>query len=131
MKYVGRLVTGDFEDNTMTFLIEGEMVLQAGKYAIEQIKLGNNFDSESVNKPSLPSSGLHDKNGVELKLGDVFTYKWHAGYLLDDFKAEVVFENGAFCYKIIEGYDQPYNTPFCEHDELQSDFLDYVEVVGK
>ena len=40
MKYTGQLVTGDFEDNTMTFEIEGEMVLQAGKYSIEQIESG-------------------------------------------------------------------------------------------
>jgi hypothetical protein len=41
MKYIGQLVTGDFEDNTMTFEIEGEMILQAGKYSIEQIQVGN------------------------------------------------------------------------------------------
>ena len=41
MKYTGQLVTGDFEDNTMTFEIEGEMILQAGKYRIEQIQIGN------------------------------------------------------------------------------------------
>ena len=41
MKYTGQLVTGDFEDNTMTFEIDGEMILQSGKYAIEQIQVGN------------------------------------------------------------------------------------------
>ena len=41
MKYTGQLVTGDFEDNTMTFEIEGEMILQAGKYEISQIEVGN------------------------------------------------------------------------------------------
>ena len=38
MKYTGQLVTGDFEDNTMTFEIDGEMVLQAGKYEITKIE---------------------------------------------------------------------------------------------
>ena len=28
------LITGDFENNTMTFEIEGEMILVAGKYII-------------------------------------------------------------------------------------------------
>ena len=28
------LISGDFEDNTMTFEIKGEMVLKAGKYII-------------------------------------------------------------------------------------------------
>ena len=41
MKYTGQLVTGDFEDNTMTFEIEGEMILQAGKYEISQIEVEN------------------------------------------------------------------------------------------
>jgi hypothetical protein len=41
MKYIGKLVTGDFEENTMTFEIEGEMTLQAGKYKIVQIEAGN------------------------------------------------------------------------------------------
>lgn len=35
MKYFkGTLVTGDFTDNTMTFQIGGDMVLQAGEYLI-------------------------------------------------------------------------------------------------
>tara|TARA_R110000803_G_scaffold192272_1_gene255077 strand:- start:2009 stop:2221 length:213 start_codon:yes stop_codon:yes gene_type:complete len=34
MEYIGQLVSGDFEDNTMTFEIEGLMVLKVGKYKI-------------------------------------------------------------------------------------------------
>jgi hypothetical protein len=41
MEYTGKLITGDFEDNTMTFEIEGEMTLQAGRYRIVQIEVGN------------------------------------------------------------------------------------------
>ena len=41
MEFIGRLITGDFEDNTMTFEIEGEMTLQAGRYRIVQIEVGN------------------------------------------------------------------------------------------
>ena len=34
----GSMYTGDFGNNTMTFKIEGKMVLAAGKYAIMPIK---------------------------------------------------------------------------------------------
>ena len=34
----GEVVTGDFEDNTITFEIEGAMTVQAGKYAIVPIE---------------------------------------------------------------------------------------------
>lgn len=41
MKYIGELITGDFENNTMTFEIDGEMVLRAGKYKIEEVSPEN------------------------------------------------------------------------------------------
>lgn len=41
MKYKAKLVSGDFSKNTMTFEIEGEMILQAGEYQIIQISEGN------------------------------------------------------------------------------------------
>lgn len=35
MKYTGTLISGDFEDNTMTFEIQDpQMILQAGEYTI-------------------------------------------------------------------------------------------------
>ena len=37
MKFIGKLITGDFEEKTMTFEIEGEMILQAGEYSITKI----------------------------------------------------------------------------------------------
>lgn len=33
----GELVTGDFEENTLTIEIDGEMVIQAGRYALVPI----------------------------------------------------------------------------------------------
>lgn len=33
----GELVTGDFEENTLTIEIDGEMTIQAGKYALVPI----------------------------------------------------------------------------------------------
>ena len=51
---IGTATTGDFEDNTMTFEIEGDMTLCAGKYAIVPIeeynRLVNNFALDSVIK---------------------------------------------------------------------------------
>lgn len=57
MKYTGQLVTGDFEDNTMTFEIDGEMILQSGKYSIEQIQVGNQVKNLGIANVSgsLPS----------------------------------------------------------------------------
>lgn len=47
---IGKLITGDFEENTMTFEIEGEMILQAGQYAIvpidKYIKLNNSANTK-------------------------------------------------------------------------------------
>lgn len=74
-------------------------------------------------------TGLLDRNGNELKLGDKFKYFEHEGYLLDDFTAEVVFENGAFGYRSKVGFDENFFTPFCEHEELRTDFLDWIDIV--
>ena len=46
MEYTGKLITGDFEDNTMTFEIEGDMILKAGKYKIVRIKEGDVREDE-------------------------------------------------------------------------------------
>lgn len=35
---IGTMITGDFEENTMIFEIDGKMTLAAGKYAIVPIK---------------------------------------------------------------------------------------------
>lgn len=35
---IGTMITGDFEENTMIFKIDGKMTLTAGKYAIVPIE---------------------------------------------------------------------------------------------
>jgi len=47
MKYIGKLITGDFEDNTMTFEIEGDIVLQSGKYEISKIEKHTPIDASN------------------------------------------------------------------------------------
>jgi hypothetical protein len=40
---IGELITGDLEESTMLFKIEGEMILKAGRYAIVPIEEYNNL----------------------------------------------------------------------------------------
>ena len=68
---IGTAITGDFEDNTMTFEIEGDMTLCAGKYAIVPIeaynRLVNNFALDNVSY-SDPNCMIQDiKTGKVLK----------------------------------------------------------------
>jgi len=39
MKYTAKLISGSFEYNTMTFEVNGKMILQEGNYSIEKIEL--------------------------------------------------------------------------------------------
>jgi hypothetical protein len=55
-KYIGELVTGDLLENTMTFEIDGEINLQAGKYEIVQISVGNQDENKNKMKDRKPWS---------------------------------------------------------------------------
>lgn len=72
-------------------------------------------------------TGLLDKHGVKIFEGDIFQYRKHKWYLLDDFIGVVKFKDGCFGY---EGNRNRPFTPFSEFDELQKDFLDHIEVIG-
>jgi len=77
--------------------------------------------------------------GLNIKFGepmifenDVFEYKEHKGYLLPSFKAKVVWIDDYACFgyqRLLNGDWTP-QVPFTEHDELQSDFLNHITIVG-
>lgn len=71
--------------------------------------------------------GLHAANGTSIYVRDIFQYTSHKDYLLKSFIAEVIFieEEAAFGYRV-GGKSYPFN----KHDELQSDFLNYVTIIG-
>ncbi len=75
-------------------------------------------------------TGLTDKNGARLYKGDIFQYRKHDGYFLDDFVGVVKCRNGSFGFTVIGETSTGYFAPFSKVDELQEDFLNHIEIIG-
>lgn len=78
-------------------------------------------------------TGLKDKNRKLIYGGDKFTYTKHQGYILESFTGIVVWNEEYACFgykRIIDGNICNTFNPFTEHDELDFDFLPYIEVIG-
>ena len=73
---------------------------------------------------------LNDKNGGRLYKGDIFQYRKHDGYFLDDFAGVVKCKNGSFGFTVIGEASTGYFAPFSKVDELQEDFLNHIEIIG-
>ena len=76
--------------------------------------------------------GIKDKNGKDIYVGAVIEYTQHKAYNLGGFKARVVFDDENACFGFIKENPlfEGFINSFAEIDELQTDFLDYCEVIG-
>jgi uncharacterized phage protein (TIGR01671 family) len=96
---------------------------------IHDADLENSF-TEIIQETVCQWTGLLDKKGAKIFDGDIFQYSKHDGYLLPDFTGAVLFRMGSFGYVPTSENMREAFTSFSEIDELQEDFLDYIEVIG-
>ena len=68
----GHVVTGDFEDNTITLKIEGDMIIAAGKYAVVPIEEYEKMVEASKDQSELlKAREIVGKMCDDLHIGDI------------------------------------------------------------
>jgi hypothetical protein len=104
--------------------------LYDGSTFIRQVETGSGL--EVIPSTVGQYAGLKDKNGDKIFEGDIIYHEEHKGYLLPNFNAVVVWVNEYACfgYKRLDTPNWNFPTYLTEHDELQTDFLNYVTVIG-
>ncbi len=68
-KFTGQMIEGDFEENTMKFRIDGEMILQAGNYTI---MLTDDFNK--LSEPATNSNTSKAKLSIKRVIGSIIGY---------------------------------------------------------
>ena len=96
---------------------------------IHDADLENSF-TEIIPETVCQWTTLTDKNDGRLYKGDIFKYRKHDGYFLDDFVGVVKYKNGSFGFTVIGETSTGYFVPFSKFDELQEDFLNHIEIIG-
>lgn len=93
------LISGDFEDNTMTFKIEGDMILKAGKYTIYTDEENKNLSLSGVgNCPDLTSVWNEPVLAKIEHINDLGKSKWYEVVYYDgnwrSYSGSKTFEDG-------------------------------------
>jgi hypothetical protein len=76
-------------------------------------------------------TGLKTGTNNDIFENDTFIYKKHDGYLYDDFQGQIKFKDGCFGFIPATGNIHRQFIPFCEIDELQSDFLNHITIIDQ
>jgi len=115
-----------FSKNELSANKEAELYIEFNKL-LDEMPFAINYLANRHN-----NTGLKDKNKKNIYVGAVIEYTQHKAYNLGGFKAKVVFDNENACFGFIKENPlfEGFINSFAEIDELQTDFLDYCEVIG-